>query len=930
MMKNYNLPIYDKQREQIAEMRNHGMDWEKIYYGNGKSESDLDRFLENMRCMCFWDIEKEDWFALVRHEKTGEERKLSMGAAERNALISNGEPVNDLTIPTGRNTCWQCYRRYLLEEQKFAFEDVKAIEDSTYNIMRHMNINTKGDAVKGLVVGNVQSGKTANMAALMAMTADYGYNMFIVLSGSIESLRIQTLNRLLKDLNLRNCNLSWKGVSHPSAHGAIEDSTQHLDFEEGSSNRYLTVCLKNSSRLKNLIQWLHEDAKTMGNMKILVIDDESDQAGVNTKDIDSDERTRINELIVNLVSNNDESGNTGRNYFRCMNYVGYTATPYANLLNEAYEESLYPKNFIATLQVSKTYFGPQQIFGDRTSDHYRGLDIVRPLDDAEIRILKQIYMTGDYDTVPSGLENALCWFICCVAALRSRGFRKPLSMLVHTSVKIGHHEDVAACISRWLERNTEDIVQQCRDVWEEETGRFTADDLFEQYPDFAVEKENIDGYPEFDDFKENIYRILETGRQNIMLGDEGRFTYGEGIHLCIDNCKNNGVQEDGTYMRLAYPDKTNMPDFAPAFIVIGGATLSRGLTIEGLVSTYFARATKLGDTLMQMGRWFGYRRGYEIYPRIWISDNTCRQYEFLADMDSELREFISRMELFDRSPSEYAVAVRQSPSASLITLSSGNKMQGAVKAAVNYSGMRAQTQLFFEDEDILEENYNIAENFLAGLPDGKKGNGRYGESSYIWNDISFDYIYENLLSKYRFHEKLLAFGNIDAIRKWVVETTEKGLIKNWNVVLFGINRGAGSEIAGYEITKVCRTRKTSRPGTIDIGVLTDPSEKIADVNYDTLDESGQNMYDSFRTDQVYDIRKSAGMADVPSIVIYVVDKDSKISAKAQNRHDMNAACDIIGISVNIPGDKVNSDYTSAVMIDLGRFGNGTEGENDED
>ena len=131
-------------------------------------------------------------------------------------------------------------------------------------------------------------------------------------------------------------------------------------------------------------------------------------------------------------------------------------------------------------------------------------------------------------------------------------------------------------------------------------------------------------------------------------------------------------------MRLAYPEKSSGLDFSTAFIVIGGATLSRGLTIEGLISTYFLRSTKQADTLMQMGRWFGYRRGYELLQRIWLTENAVRQFEFLADMDSELRENIYRMELFNKKPKDYAVVIKQSPAVNLIRITSENRMQSAL------------------------------------------------------------------------------------------------------------------------------------------------------------------------------------------------------------------------------------------------------------
>lgn len=930
-MKNYTLPIYDEQREWIAKARNKGgYSWEKISFGGGTTEEDLKDFLDRQKVENFWDVNTEDWKNLVSLEKEGEEKRKNISDAEKNSIISSGDNVNDITIPTAKASCWQKYRRYLLDEQKFLYDDVRAIESSSFRILKRLSSDTKGSAVKGLVVGNVQSGKTANMGALMAMAADYGWNMFIVLSGTIENLRMQTLKRLLNDLNLEGCNLTWHGISHPSAKCSLEDKAQTLSFEPGNTNRYLTVCLKNSSRLKDLIQWLHEDKKSAQQMKILVIDDESDQAGVNTKAVDSEERTKINQLIVNLTENNDEKNDRTTWDFAAMNYIGYTATPYANVLNEAKPESLYPRNFISTLQVSKTYFGPQQIFGDRSSGNYKGLDIVRAIGDSEVNDMKAIHTGMHVTSFPSELERALCWFICCVAAMRRKEYSKPITMLVHTSQITKHHENINALIKQWFNTDKEQIIEKCRNVWEYETSVFRKEDLFNNYPGFAKDMEEVDDYPTFDELESYIGELLENGLQNIKLGDEGKLTYNKGIHLCVDNCRNNGIKDDGIYMRLAYPDKDNAPGYATAFIVIGGSTLSRGLTIEGLVSTYFLRSTKQADTLMQMGRWFGYRRGYELLQRIWITDNALNQFEFLADMDSELRAYISQMEMFDKSPENYAVAINQSPSVKLLKLTAKNRMQSAINTEMNYSGLHSQTHLFIEEEDALKANYENTKQFIEYLGQGEKGEGSLGQASYIWRGISFDCICDGILNKFHFHDHLMTFSDLESIRLWVNSMTEEGKLTKWNVVMFGIDKGSeGEKLSNCTIRKVRRTRKCLREGTINIGVLTDPKEKVVDVQYSRLSDKGRLLYNNYRTENAQLIRKDAGLEATPSIVFYVIDKDSKAGVNSK-RVDMNALMDVVGLSINIPGDRINENYAKSIRIDLRKFGLGRDIEGDED
>ncbi len=919
-MINYNSPQFDKQREWIVRARNeHNLTWETIYYGMGNSDGDLKAFLEQQHLMNFWNVSTEDWKKIVESEKEGEERRLNVSIAQRGAIIGEGYSINDVNIPALSTSCWQKYRRYLLDEQHFLYDDVREIENSTVKILRRMNADTAGDPIKGLVVGNVQSGKTANMAALISMAADHGFNMFIVLSGTIENLRIQTLNRLLKDLNRDGCNLSWMGIPHPSLKCGFENKAQNMNYNVTSHNRYLTVCLKNSTRLKDLIQWLHEDKNSAAQMKILVIDDESDQAGINTKDVDKEERTRINELIVNLVANLNEKGEATDSLFKAMNYIGYTATPYANVLNEAGIESLYPRNFVSTLQVSKTYFGPQQIFGDRNSGDYKGLNIVREISLEDVREIKSIH-NGTGSFVPKSFEDAIAWFLCCVAVRRMQGAKDPVSMLVHTSQITNHHQMINDLIENWFCRTSDYIIEKCKVVWEQETEEFTKEDLFENYPGFAVDRKSINDYPCFDEIKDTILQLLDAGVERIALDEDKKLTYKRGIHLCIDNCKSSGIKADGTYLRLAYPNASNNPGFATAFIVVGGATLSRGLTIKGLVSTYFLRSTKQGDTLMQMGRWFGYRRGYELLQRIWITDNALHQFEFLADLDSELRSYISQMEMFGKTPMEYAVIVKQSPSANLIRISAKNKMQKAISAELNFSGMHSQTQLFYDSEESITDNYKLVEKFIRSLGSGIRGNGELGKNSTIWRDIKFESIYDNLLSQYEFHEKLIAFSELEAISEWIKKMTSEGRLDNWNVILFGVgDKNKSIDFGGNTVGKVKRTRKMIRKGTIDLGVLTDPKEKVADVIADQLPLDVKKLYNSYKTENAHAIRVAAGLGSTPSLVIYIIDKNSSIRNEKSNRFDLNAIHDIAGLSINIPGDRINSSYTASVMIDLSNY-----------
>ena len=315
----------------------------------------------------------------------------------------------------------------------------------------------------------------------------------------------------------------------------------------------------------------------------------------------------------------------------------YTATPYANFLNECTEESLYPKHFIWTLKTSDEYIGPNQIFGTSDPEKADGLDITREISFDDLNTISQIYDANTSES-PKSLQDSICWFICAAAVMRYQNYRKPISMLVHTSQKQVNHEAIADAISLWIKaHSTTDMVESCKKVYEEETKRISKEEWISQFPKYGIPSEQILDYPQFERIESRIKSLLERDMQHIKMSEEGDLKYHSGLHLVIDNCAQNGIQGDD-HVRLAYPDvdMENYPSPAPAFIIIGGSTLSRGLTIEGLVSTFFLRALCQADTLMQMGRWFGYRRGYELLPRIWMTRDTINKFVFLSQLEIEL------------------------------------------------------------------------------------------------------------------------------------------------------------------------------------------------------------------------------------------------------------------------------------------------------
>ncbi len=905
----------------IRRKREKGVEW--IDLETRPSESPLHTFLEKKEKDDYWPhMDISIWKELVNFQRENEKNTIDFDIKTGQALVVDGASDNNTSLPDGERTCWQLYKTKL-KEKGFADESIGEIERATSKILKRLSDDTRESGpVKGMVIGNVQSGKTANMAALMAMAADWGWNFFIILSGTIENLRLQTQSRLNKDLHTDGGNLFWfPPLQHLSPQSPEGYRAQDLHFEENSRCRYFTVSLKNAGRLKGLIQWLQRDRNKMQQMKILVIDDEADQAGINTASVDSKTRRQINRLICALVNGQNTKSRDIPEQYLAMNYIGYTATPYANILNESSLESLYPKNFIATLSVSSEYFGPQQVFGS-PDGRYEGMDVIREVPISELNVIKNIHK-GTSNTLPNSFKDAVCWFICSVAAMRYRGFKEPISMLIHTSQKVKHHANISDAVESWINSsNNNDLIERCRLVWESETKQFSIGEFMEQYPDYG-RAEMISDYPSFKEIKDGIIKLLAVKLKPIKMDEESTVTYHDGIHLCIDNSKNNKVNDQNEYLRLVYPDDEKMPTPAPAFMVIGGATLSRGLTLKGLVCTFFLRSVKQADTLMQMGRWFGYRKGYELYPRVWLSGNTKEQFEYLSMMDQELREEIRMMEVRGLRPDRYAVKIRNTPNLGFIRITARNRMQSVMDAEMDYSGSYNQTYIFDNDKVILDDNLKIGRKFIEslGIPREQKICNPHSEHAVVWEGVPFSKI-EVFLKEFKFYKNLTVFNDLDPLIAWIKKITEDGDMENWNVVLAGKKNNVGVKTWSLEnckVAKVSRTRKNTKnenPKIINIGALRAPLDLIADVDLDGKDQSVIDFFTNLPESRIKEARMKAGLGKTPQLLMYLVDKDSSPRPDSKSRKPLNAPADILGVCINIPSGVGGDNCVARVSIRL--------------
>ncbi|AVO58606.1 Z1 domain-containing protein [Pseudomonas chlororaphis] len=898
-------PQYDLCRAYIDQCRHESLDWDTLVH-RGMTEEELDAWLVMQMKFNFWPSlgltpadRLQRWGEIVAAKKAAEQWAIE--ATRPLVIVGVEESEPSIKVPVSARTAWQLYRKHLLD-QDWKKETVDNIETSALKTLRHMRLKSLSP-VKGLIVGHVQSGKTASMAGLLAMAADHGWNLFIVLTGTLENLRVQTRDRLLGDL-FRPGNLSWRSINHPGPDSPPGHQAQNMDFSRDSRDRHLIVCLKNPARLEKLIAWIREHEIGMGDMRIVVIDDEADQAGINTANVSTEERTKINGLIVELASLPVQS----------VNYIAYTATPAANFLNEGPGEGLYPENFIVALKQSDEHFGPVQIFGNSDTGQ-QALGIVRTVSQDDLDRVKAVH-DGDISELPESLEDSVLWFLCCVAAMRAGGFSRPISMLVHTSSRQAHHAGMEEAIKTLLKRfdkqrgaDPKGFMRQCRQFWERVTADLSVAEFTIRFPRYG-RLENIKGclsfdtiYPEFDALLAEVTAI--------QLDDEGALSYHRGVHICVDNCANNGISDENEVRRLFYPPQPEKggPAFASAFIVIGGGTLSRGLTIENLVSTFFLRDSAQADSLMQMGRWFGYRKNYELLPRIWMPNETLEKFEFMAQVEEDLRDELERCERLGTKPSEFGPRVRVSPRISWLRPTAKNRMQCAKESMYDFSGVNRQTTLFHDGTGSAKihcDNLELTRDFLRARGDGDSG--RFG--SQVWKGVKVSDVSE-FLRGFIFHPASQFFSDISPFLKWLEEHAKTAGFDTWNVVVAGTEDKAegGWGVSGINVGRVTRTRLNQErsDGAVSIGALRDPRDLLADLGPEVLGiPSGKPFTNTF----IEDMRKKHGVGHAPQLLLYLVDKDSKPKLWPVKdvgnddvllRHPLAAQSDIVGISIWLPG-----------------------------
>ncbi|MDR2011118.1 MAG: Z1 domain-containing protein [Bacteroidales bacterium] len=760
---------------------------------------------------------------------------------------------------------WNRYRR-LLELKNYAPDTINQTDNLTDDILDRMvrpGSNVPFDK-RGLIVGHVQSGKTGNYIGLICKAADAGYKLIVVLAGIHNTLRSQTQLRIdegflgfdtqfarsLTQTTNRigvgkiNPNLAAHSLTTNEINGDFNRRiSESSGFNIRGNDPIVLVIKKNTSVMKNLLGWLATRGETMEdgkkqikNLPLLVIDDEADNASIN---ISKNYVSGINACIRSMLKLFEQSA-----------YIGYTATPYANIFVKQYTDEdvkgldynvhnlslalgkdIFPKNFIVNIPAPSNYIGPEKIFGIESIENYEKkvypLPLIRTVNDYQSYI-KDGHKIDDNkpEKLPPSLHKAIkCFFLSC-AARRVRGQAKEhSSMLIHLTRFIGWQDIIASLVDkevkdyiRLIEFNDISFLRELELLWQEE---------YEPVTKEVIENPSVND----PSIRPVSWTEIEPHLYPAVAKIEIRAVHGD-----------NKV-EGLTHKNIRPLDYYDNRQTGLSVIAIGGNKLSRGLTLEGLTISYFLRASKMYDTLMQMGRWFGFRPGYLDLCRLFTSVEIRKWYQYITVATEEMRAEFDRMGDLDKTPANYGLKVRTSPESLVITAS--NKFRYKKIMELSYSGKLEETYSFRKNDPVNLDNYNLVFPFISnlGLPDGAPNKEARFRNHFVWQRVNADTVI-SFISSYKTRQPSF---NVKLMTDYILAQQENRMLAEWTIVL--INNTEGRQIKITEDIKAGLTLRSndSEPQmdiyTIAKSHIIDPRHEYIDLDDDQIGKALQDTKD---------------------------------------------------------------------------------------
>ena len=824
---------------------------------------------------------------------------------------------------------WNRYRMYL-EQKNYAPDTLNKMDNLTDDILDRLiqpGSNIPFDK-RGLIVGHVQSGKTGNYIGLICKAADAGYRLIIVLAGIHNSLRSQTQFRidegflgfdtqLARSITQTTDRIGVGRINPTLIAHSLTTNEINGDFNRkasetsgisiGGKDPIILVIKKNASVMKNLLGWLASRGKTMEdgkkqikNLPLMVIDDEADNASIN---ISKNYVSGINACIRSMLKLFEQSA-----------YIGYTATPYANIFIKQYTDDdvkgldynvhniplslgkdIFPKNFIVNIPAPSNYIGPEKLFGIESLENI----------DREIEPLKLFRIVSDYaayipeghkkdepkpDSVtglPPTLHEAIKFFFLSCAARRARGqTNEHNSMLIHVTRFIDWQDRIATLVenevktySRLIEFSDREFLSELAQLW---------NDKF-----VGVTKEVINN-PSVNDpsIVEMAWNDIEPHLYAAVAKIEIRAVHGD---TNIKRLKHKNIRP------LDYYDhrKTGL-----SVIAVGGNKLSRGLTLEGLTISYFLRASKMYDTLMQMGRWFGYRPGYLDLCRLYTSEELVKWYQHITVATEEMRAEFDRMGDMDKTPADYGLKVRTHPDSLVIT--AANKFRYKKIMTLSLSGVLEETYSFKKNDSKLLINYNNTLKLVndLGLADGTVNTESILRNHFVWRgrnnaDRIIDYLYG--------YASVQPTFNVNLINRFISEQQKYGLLTNWTIVLINNTTTDKTIKINADVTIGLTKRSDFTPEsnyyTINKSHIIDPRHEYIDLTdkeieiafRKTIEDAKKNGKNLSKIDKPSPVRvKEIRPEEQALLLVYLLDPQPKEDKVALS------SVPIVGLAVSFP------------------------------
>jgi hypothetical protein len=832
---------------------------------------------------------------------------------------------------------WNRYRDYLQVEKNYADTVLNQIDKLTDRTLDGLFNPTENIVISkyGLVVGQVQSGKTSNYTGLICKAADSGFKLIIVLAGIHNNLRSQTQLRLdegflgfdtqhqrafdQNGVTIGVGRLDQKSVAH-----SLTSSLDKGDFTSGAANSMginfntsepiIAVVKKNSKVLERLLLWLSaqteelpDGRKVIRNKSLLLIDDEADNASINTNKED-DKSTRINEHIRNILRLFDKSG-----------YVGYTATPFANIFIPIKEDDLFPRDFIINIPAPSNYVGPEKVFGIKVLEDDDESDTVLPIvnrvDDYSDLIPNG--HKGDSekpDHVPESLKTAIKCFIITCTIRRLRGqINVHNSMLIHVSRYISWQSHIKTLVEntfdfyrRGIEMKIPSIIEEIRIAFEEDH-EYTYDYKTKSITETITEK--------YKSFKSVSQSILDTNPEiDSQVKVHGWNEVLPHLHDAVSKIQvreiNGGSKEALDYYQ------------APVSIIaIGGDKLSRGLTLEGLSVSYYLRASRMYDTLMQMGRWFGYRPGYVDLCRLFTSRELNEWFCHITLASEELRsEFDYMADVAGSTPEQYALKVRTHPG--VLQISASNKIRRAVNVDVSWSGRLVESYQLQKNPKTIHLNLDATKSLINSL----SSNFKTESNHFLWKDIPVDLI-RPFFQKFRVSENLKKVEPAKLL-DYIDISVKSNELTNWNVALvtkrnaynsYPLNSQNGINEVGCVIRSNDKNKNDENNLHIIKNHIIRPKDEFFDLSTETYIKalertkafvSKHNQGDEYKNDfpKGEIVRNEFRDPKTALLLIYFIDSENAGMPKDSDP--------IVGFAISFPKSKSNHSVSYAVHQQL--------------